>query len=183
LTTYRKSYMGFSKNPLLDPKIQDGWDPPSWKSTWHDSGPFWIKFYRLEQNNMTAVIWSKSKRDVKIPIWLTFGRIQSHVILERPATLQGAATWRNQCHDPRPTCHVAGCCNRANWMACHPRAMYHIAGYCHLVNSLSRFQSHIAGCSHLAKSVSWSYHIAKCKNFIGHIENRFSPYFILFLFF
>ena len=30
LTTYRKSYMGFSKNPLLAPKIQDGGDSPSW---------------------------------------------------------------------------------------------------------------------------------------------------------
>ena len=30
LTTYRKSYMGFSKNLLLNPKIQDGGDPPSW---------------------------------------------------------------------------------------------------------------------------------------------------------
>jgi len=30
LTTYRKSYMGFSNNPLRDPKIQDGIDPPSW---------------------------------------------------------------------------------------------------------------------------------------------------------
>ena len=29
LTTYRKSYTVFSKNPLLDPKIQDGADPPS----------------------------------------------------------------------------------------------------------------------------------------------------------
>jgi len=25
--------MGFSKNPLLDPKIQDGGDPPSWMLT------------------------------------------------------------------------------------------------------------------------------------------------------
>ena len=33
LTTYTKSYVGFSKNPLLDPKIQDGADPPSLKST------------------------------------------------------------------------------------------------------------------------------------------------------
>ena len=31
----------------------------------------------------------------------------------------------------------------ANSMACHPRAMYHIAGCCHLMNSLSQFQSHI----------------------------------------
>jgi len=69
---------------------------------------------------------------------------------------------------------------------CHPRwSTYYIAGCCHLVNSLSRFQSHIchiAGCSHLAKSMSWSCHIAGCKNSIRHIENRFSPYFILFLF-
>jgi len=49
---------------------------------------------------------------------------------------------------------------------CHPRATYHIAGCCHLVNSLSRFQSHIAG----------------CKNSIRHIENRFPPYFIYFFF-
>ena len=31
---HRKSYMGFSENPYGTPKIQDGWDPPSWKSTW-----------------------------------------------------------------------------------------------------------------------------------------------------
>jgi len=33
LTTNRKSYMGFSKNSLLTPKIQDGGHPPSWKSS------------------------------------------------------------------------------------------------------------------------------------------------------
>ena len=53
---------------------------------------------------------------------------------------------------------------------------------CHLVNSLSWFQSHIKGCSHLAKSMSWSCHIAGCKNSIRHIEYRFSPYFIVFVF-
>jgi len=38
------------------------------------------------------------------------------------------------------------------------------------------------GCSHLAKSMSWSSHIAECKNSIRHIENRFfSPYFCCFL--
>jgi len=31
-------------------------------------------------------------------------------------------------------------------------------------------------------SMSWSCHIAGCKNSIRHIENRFSPYFILFFF-
>ena len=35
----------------------------------------------------------------RIPIWRTFRRIPWHVISEPPATLQGAVTWRNQCHD------------------------------------------------------------------------------------
>ena len=43
----------------------------------------------------------------------------------------------------------------------------------------SRATCHIAGCSYLAKSMSWSCHIAGCNNFIRHIENCFSPYFIL----
>jgi len=47
----------------------------------------------------------------------------------------------------------------------------------------SRATRHTAGCSHLAKSMSWSYHIAGCNNSICHVENRFSSYFIyLFLF-
>jgi len=46
----------------------------------------------------------------------------------------------------------------------------------------SRATCHIAGYSNLAKSMSWSCHIARCKNSIRHIENRFSPYFIYFLF-
>jgi len=37
----------------------------------------------------------------------------------------------------------------------------------------SRATCHIAGCSHLAKSMSWSCHIAWCKSSIRHIENRF----------
>jgi len=47
----------------------------------------------------------------RIPIWRTFGRIQGHVFPEPPATLQGAATWRIHCHDPRAICHIAGCKN------------------------------------------------------------------------
>ena len=35
----------------------------------------------------------------------------------------------------------------------------------------SRARCHIAGCSHLMKSMPWSCHIAGCKNSIGHIEN------------
>ena len=118
----------------------------------------------------------------RIPIWRTFGRIQWHVIPEPPAKLQGAATWRIQCHDFRATCHIARCFHRANSVACHPRATYHIAGCCHLVNLLWRFQSHMPYRRvYLAKSMSWSCHIAECKNSIRHIENRFSPYFCLFV--
>jgi len=35
---------------------------------------------------------------------------------------------------------------------------------------------HIAGCSQVAKSISWSCHIVGCKNSIRHIENRFMSY-------
>jgi len=82
-------------------------------------GPIWIKFRRLVQNDMsTAVIWSKSKSDVEFQYG---GRLdefngissQSHqphcrvlqlgeftVMIPQPhATLQGAVSWRNQCHD------------------------------------------------------------------------------------
>jgi len=83
--------------------------------------PIWIKFRRLVQNNMsTAVIWSKSKSkpDVEVQYGGRLGELhgmssQSHVshcsvlplgefsvlIPQSHATLQGAVTWRNQCHD------------------------------------------------------------------------------------
>jgi len=83
-----------------------------------EGGPIWIKFRRLVQNDMsTAMMWSKSKPDVEFE----YGRrlrefngtsYQSHVSHCRVlplgeftvmfpvphATLQGAVTWRNQCH-------------------------------------------------------------------------------------
>ena len=52
----------------------------------------------------------------------------------------------------------------ANSMAYHPKATYHIAGWIHYHDS--RATCHIAG----------------CKNSIRRIENRFSPYFIIFVF-
>ena len=119
----------------------------------------------------------------RIPMWRTFGRIQWHVIPEPPATLQGAATCQIQCHDSRATCHIAGCCHRRIQWHVIPEPRITLQGtatwwiHCHD----SRATCHIAGCSHLAKSTSWSGHIAGCKNSIRHIENRFSPYFI-FLF-
>jgi len=82
-----------------------------------EGGPIWIKFCRLVQNDMsTAVIWSKP--DVEFQYGGRLGEFngmlsQSHVshcrvlplgeftvtIPEPHATLHGAVTWRNQCHD------------------------------------------------------------------------------------
>ena len=144
---------------------------------------FWIKFQRLVQNDMSiAVMWSKSKPEFQYGRRLgEFNGIlsQNHLphcrvlphgewnvmIPELRATLQGAAIGRIQWHviqEPRITLQGAA----TWWTHCHD----------------SRETCHIAWCSHLAKSMSWSCHIAGCKNSIRHIENRFSPYFIIFLF-
>jgi len=131
-----------------------------------EGGTIWIKFRRLLQNDkLTAVIWSKSKPDVEFQYGGRLGEFngmssQSQLphckvlppgelnvmIPELRVTLQGAATLWIHYHDSRAT-------------------------------------RHIAGCSDLVKSMSWSCHIAGCKNSIRHIENRFSPYFIFFVFF
>jgi len=125
LTTYRKlCNWALQRTHYWIRKIQDGWDPPSWKSTWRhflsaEGGPIWIKFRRLVQNDMSsAVMCLKSKPDIKFQYGGRFGEFngmssQSHVshcrvlplgkftvtITEPHATLQGAVTWRNQCHD------------------------------------------------------------------------------------
>jgi len=59
-------------------------------------------------------------------------------------------TWWIRCRDSRatPNCRVLPPPNSA---PCHPRATYHIAGCCHLVNSLSWFQSHAT----LQGTVTW----------------------------
>ena len=137
----------FQRTHYWTPKIQDGWDPPSWKSTWRQ---FFYrgwsdldKIRRLVQNNMsTAVIWSKLKPNVEFQYGGRLGMSsQSHLphcgvllagefnvmIPVLPVTLQGAAIWWIHCRDSRATCHIAGC-------------------------------------SHLSKSMLWSCHIAGCKN-------------------
>jgi len=150
-----------------------------------EGGPIWIKFRRLVQNDMsTVVIWSKSKPDVEFQYGGRLGEFhgmssQSHLphcrvlpsgkfsvmIPELHVTLQGAATWQIQWHViPEPWITLQGAATW--WIYCHD----------------SKSTCYIAGCSHLAKSISWSCHIARCNNSIRHIENRFSPYFIFFLF-
>ena len=86
------------------------------------------------------------------------------MIPEQPITLRGAATGLIQRHvipEPRIILQDAA----TWWIHCYD----------------SRATCHLAGRSHLAKSVSWSCHIAGCKNSIRHIENRLSPYFVYFL--
>jgi len=126
----------------------------------------------LDKISQTSAEWHVDCGDMveiesrsRISIWRTFGRIQWHAMPELPATLQGAATWRIQWHiisEPRVT--LQGRPTATWWIHCHdPWATFYIAG-----------------CSHLAKSISWSCHIAGCKNSIHHIENRFSSYVFLF---
>ena len=68
LVTNKLQYLKY-KSYCWTPKIPDGGDLPSWKSTWHFSamgGPIWIKFRRLVQNDMpTAVIRLKPKPEVE----------------------------------------------------------------------------------------------------------------------
>ena len=113
------------------PKIQDGWDPPSWKSTWRH---FFAErgWSDLDNISETGAEWHFNCGDVveietrcRIAIWRTFGWIngmssQSHVshcrvlplgeftvMIPVPhATLQGAVTWRNQWHDRATHCRV-----------------------------------------------------------------------------
>jgi len=113
LTTYRKlCNLDFQRTHCWISKIQDGWDPPSWKIDMTsffsaEGGPISIKFRRLVQNDMlTAVMWSKSKPDVEL--------------------------------------QYGGHLDEFNGMS--SQTTYHSAGCCHLVNSLSRFQSNMPHC-------------------------------------
>ena len=71
----------------------------------HDIIFFLWGWSNLNKISRTSAEWHVDCDDVieiktrcRIPIWRTFWRIQWHVIPEPPATLQGAATWRIQCH-------------------------------------------------------------------------------------
>jgi len=91
LTAYMKSYIGFSKNPLLDP----------YNPRWLRSAILKIditSFFSadLDKISQTGAEWHVDCVDMveietrcRIPIRRTFGRIQWHVIPEPPATLQG----------------------------------------------------------------------------------------------
>jgi len=65
-------------------------------------------------------------------------------------TIEGCCHLANQCHDPRATYHIAGCCNRRpgefNGMSSQSHVSHWLAGCCHLVNSLSWFQIRMQQC-------------------------------------
>jgi len=83
-----------------------------------------------------------------------------------------ADVWGNSmaCH-PRATCHIAGCCHRANSTACHPKVTYHIAGCYHLVNSRSWLQSHMPHCRVQSPGEINVMIVPHCS--VRHIENPF----------
>ena len=141
-----------------------------------EGGPIWIKFRRLVQNDVsTAVMLSKLKPDVEFQYGRRFSEfhgMSSHshlphcrvlppgkfnfMIPELRVTLQGYTTGRIQWHViPEPRITLQGAATW--WIHCHD----------------SRATCHIAGCSHLAKSMSWSWHTTGCNNSICHIENCF----------
>ena len=118
-------------------KVQDGGDPPSWKSTWLFFSAD-LALSDLDKISQTVAECHVDFGDMvkietrsRIPIWRTFGRIQCHA---------------------RATYHIAGCCHLVN------RATCHISGCCHLANLLLWSQFHVPHRS-MAKSMSRSWHI------------------------
>jgi len=69
------------------------------------------------------------------PIWIKFRRLVQNDMSTAVMCRNGNQMWNSNMADVW-----------ANSMPCHPRATYHIAGCCHLVNWLSRFQSHMPHC-------------------------------------
>jgi len=103
------------------------------------------------------------------PIWIKFRRLVQN-------NMTTAVIWLKW----KPDVEVQYGGRFGKFKGCHPRATYHIVGCCHLMNSLSRFQSHMPYCmvQSPGETMSRSCHIAGYKNSIRHIENRSSPYFI-----
>jgi len=141
LTTYRKLCKlnwAFQRTYYWIPTIQNGWDPPSWKSTWRYFflprvvlfGYNFADWYRMTCRLRWCV---EMETRCRIPIWRTFGRIQWHFIPQPRITLQSAATWWILCHDSRATCHTAGCS--------------------HLMKSMSWSSSYIAGCKNSIRHI------------------------------
>ena len=128
--------------------------------------------------NWWVVLWSKLTPDVKFQHGGRLGKFSGMssqsklphcmvlptgefnvMIPELSVTLEGAATgWIQWYVIPEPRITLQGAATW--WIHRHD----------------SRAKCHTAGCSHLAKSMSWSCHIAGCKNYIHYTANRLSSY-------
>jgi len=87
-------------------------------------GPIWIKFHRLVQNNMlTAVIWSKSKPDVEFQYGGRLGESNGMSSQSHQPDCRVLSPGEFSVMIPELS-HIAGCCHRVNSTACHPRATY-----------------------------------------------------------
>ena len=102
--------------------------------------------------------------------------------------LETAAEWHVDCGDvveieTRCSIPIWRTFGRIQWHVI-PEPRFTLQGaatwwiHCHV----PRATCHIAWCSHLTTSISWSCHIAGCTNSIRHIENRFR-HILLLLFF
>jgi len=125
----------------------------------HDVIFFWRGWSELVKMSQTGAKWH-----VDCGYMVEIETRCSSAILEFFSNM--ADVWRLQWHViPEPRITLQGAATW--WIHCRD----------------SKAICHIAGCSHLAKSVSWSCHITGCKNSIRHIENRLSPYFFLVFFY
>ena len=99
----------------------------------------------MPPGEFNVMIWSKSKSGVEFQYGGCLGKfngMSSHSNLPHCRVLP-LGKFSVMIPELRVT---AGCCRQANSIACHPRATYHIAGCCHLVNSMSQFQSYMPHC-------------------------------------
>jgi len=126
LTTYTKLCKldwALHRTHYCIPITQDGWDTPSWKSTWRhffsaDGDPIWIKFRRNLKINVSpdwyrmtcGDVW-KWKPDVEFQYGGRLGEFngmsfQSHVSHCRVLPLDEFTV---TIPEPHTACHIAGC--------------------------------------------------------------------------
>jgi len=161
--------ISFQRTHYCTPKIQDSGDPPSWKSTWcHFFCRGWSDLDKISQTGAEYHVDCMSSQS-HLPHCMC-----CHVV----NSMSWSQSYVSHCSVLPPgefidmsfQSHVSRCRvglqPLGEFMHCHD----------------SRATCRIAGCSHLAKSMSWSCHIAGCKNSIHHIESRFSPHFIYLYF-
>jgi len=117
LTTYRKlCNWAFQRTHYWIPKVQDGWDPPSWKLTWRHF--FCRGWSDLDKISETGAEWHVDCGDVveietrcRIPIWRACGWISWHFIQEPRITLRDIAGCCHLVNSLSRSCHIAGCKN------------------------------------------------------------------------